>query len=452
MTGRRNKRARTSPHIHTYISSSLTWRPWPFSLDKHHRGRKNRRTRQTDEQQSRQSNHHETVQTFITATGTRHEVKSKQKGLLPHTLITYPNLRPTNNRRIQHTTAPTSPPPTSTHPSPNRSPTSGHTSPPRNMADPTLVARARKTRYDNLPNFSGNPSDDAERFLKTIKNITKPTDDSTDLQFLEIVRGKLTLTAGTWFDDHEAQFTKWSDFETAFRNRYFSTTMTHTKFDKLTQRKQRHDESVTAYFDEIVTLCREVDPNMPDPVIIQHLMSGINPEFRRELSRRDSAMQVLNEFLKQAKIEQDLHDTFSGLQDVEIKHTQPFATYHLASRANATTKTNKPVHELPTRGQPDRYAQTTTKQSSDQNRNSNAHVTYSTTNISRAVSTQRYNPARQRQPGFNRQEGTDKYYPCRICGRSNHRSIDCRHRQTSGCYNCGENHLVHNCPKPPHFQ
>ena len=56
------------------------------------------------------------------------------------------------------------------------------------MADSTLVARARKTRYDNLPNFSGNPSDDAERFLKTIKNITKATDDSTDLQFLEIVR------------------------------------------------------------------------------------------------------------------------------------------------------------------------------------------------------------------------------------------------------------------------
>ena len=242
---------------------------------------------------------------------------------MPHTIITYPTTRSQSNVENQQTIAPITHPTTSATSSENRS-VSPNDSPHRtNMADSALVARARKTRYDNLPNFSGNASDDAERFLKTIKNITKANDDSTDLQFLEIVRGKLTHAAGTWFDDHESQFTRWSEFETVFRNRYFSTTMIRTKFDKLTQRKQLYDESVTSYFDEIVTLCREIDPNMPDAVIIQHLMSGINPEFRKELSRRESAMQILTEFLKHAKTSKICTTHSTNFKASELTNRKP---------------------------------------------------------------------------------------------------------------------------------
>ena len=320
------------------------------------------------------------------------------------------------------------------------------------MADSTLVARARKTRYDNLPNFSGNPSDDAERFLKTIKNITKATDDSTDLHFLEIVRGKLTHSAGTWFDDHESQFTKWSEFETTFRSRYFSTTMIRTKFDKLTQRKQRYDESVTSYFDEIVTLCREIDSNMPDTVIIQHLMSGINPEFRRELSRRESAMQVLSEFLKHAKIEQDLHDTFSESHNVGNSQTPPFATYHLSSLMDPPPKIRKPEHDRPNRIQWNRQPQSTTRQSSDPNRNSYTRAPQNVSAPPPSFHSRKHNlPTRQHATSIQHTR-TFEYRPCRICSQRNHRSVDCVHRQQSGCYNCGENHPVSRCPKPPHFQ
>ena len=49
---------------------------------------------------------------------------------------------------------------------------------------------------------------------------------------------------------------------------------------------------------------------MSDSITIQHLMSGLNHSFRKELSRHESCMSTLNEFLKYAKIEQDLHDTF----------------------------------------------------------------------------------------------------------------------------------------------
>src|SRR2546430_34082 len=79
---------------------------------------------------------------------------------------------------------------------------------------------------------------------------------------------------------------------------------------KLQQREQLIDESVTSCADDIINLCREIDPNMSDPIIIQYLMSGLNPEFKKELSRRELSMNTIMEFLKYAKIEQDLYDTF----------------------------------------------------------------------------------------------------------------------------------------------
>jgi len=78
----------------------------------------------------------------------------------------------------------------------------------------------------------------------------------------------------------------------------------------LKQRKQLHDKPVTSYLDGVVNLCHEIDPNMSEPTIIQHLMSRINPEFKKELSRRESSMNTLKEFLKYVKIEQDLYETF----------------------------------------------------------------------------------------------------------------------------------------------
>jgi hypothetical protein len=119
------------------------------------------------------------------------------------------------------------------------------------MTDQTLLAKARKARFDDLPNFSGHPSEDVERFLKSMKNITKTNDESNKKEAIEIVRGKLVQSAGIWFDNNESNFKKWSDFETAFRNRYFSTTIVHQKFDKLKQRKQLHDEPITSYCDDV---------------------------------------------------------------------------------------------------------------------------------------------------------------------------------------------------------
>jgi hypothetical protein len=313
------------------------------------------------------------------------------------------------------------------------------------MVDATLVTRARKARYDDLPNFSGHPSEDAERFLKNIKNITKANDDSSDHQILEIVRGKLTQTAGTWFDDHESQFTKWSDFDRAFRNRYVSTTIIRTKFDKLTQRKQRHDESITSYYDEIVNLCREIDSNMSDKIIIQHLMSGIKPEFQKEILRRKSSMQSLTDFLEYAKIEQDLHDTFERSKEMTRQTSQPYFKYNPLPISQCTATTQQEIPNYYNIYRPSRQSYSKTTQSSDSTRNSMAkhERQYLPTPLAN------YD---EKPRTANRSTVTVKFDACKICGLHNHRSIDCIHKCSFGCYNCGQNHSVRDCSQPPYFQ
>ena len=77
------------------------------------------------------------------------------------------------------------------------------------MTNPTLFVRDRKARYEDFLSFSKHISKDAERFLKSIKNIPKAQHDSADRQLLESAREKLAQSVDVWFDDHESQFTKW---------------------------------------------------------------------------------------------------------------------------------------------------------------------------------------------------------------------------------------------------
>ncbi len=366
---------------------------------------------------------------FITAFSTRSQIKENSSELLPHDIITYSTTHPLlKSKSIENLPI--------------------HFDI-KKMADQTLLAKARKARFDDLPNFSGHPSEDVERFLKSIKKLTKATDETNDHEILEIVRGKLTKSAGIWFDNNESIFKKWLDFETAFRNRYFSTMMINKKFDQLKQRKQKHDEPITSYYDDIVNLCQEIDPNMSEQIIIQHLMSGMNPEFKKELSRRESAMNTLKEFLKYAKIEQDLYDTIKKSDELSLESSQP--RYNGNNASTATIK--QPKQHYHVMKQNTRFTNPVQSQSSVLKRNSIPQRTYQPLML-------REQPIRnfQRQSMIknkmihNQATTQHQFSNCKVCGRRNHRTIDCFHKRTTGCFNCGQNHNIRDCTLPPNFQ
>lgn len=362
---------------------------------------------------------------FKTASGTRSFIKKHNKRLLSPTLLDQ------TRTRIR----------TNTHTNSISATTPSFVS----MMDSTVLAKARKARFDDLPSFSGHPSEDVERFLKSIKNITKATDESDNHEILEVVRGKLTKSAGIWFDNNESKFKTWLDFETAFRTRYFSTTILHTKFEKLKRRKQQPDESITVYFDEIVDLCREIDSGMSDSMIIQHLMSGLNSDFKKELSRRRSTISTLADFLKYAKIEQDLYDTFDKSRKLSLESQQ--------SSTETTPSTDPPVTTaVEPKRQRSRYNNATFEQSSYNTRNSNPYVKRNFTGPPGRQNQQPRIPSKNTTPHPTTTRTPNRTSNCKVCGRPNHRTIDCFHKRQNGCFNCGRNHAVRDCTMPPHFQ
>ncbi|CAF4178155.1 unnamed protein product, partial [Rotaria sordida] len=132
------------------------------------------------------------------------------------------------------------------------------------------------------------------------------------------------------------------DFEIQFRNRYFPTIMVPKNYDKLKQRTQSCDEPITSYIDDIINLCREIDPTMSDSIFMQHLMSEINPDFRKEMSRHVSCMNTLNEFLKYAKIEPALYDTFEKSRQLSIESKQSNFTFNHSRISTLTAMIKQP--------------------------------------------------------------------------------------------------------------
>ena len=316
--------------------------------------------------------------------------------------------------------------------------------------DHTLLSKARKARFDDLPTFSGHSCEDVERFLKRIKNMTRATDESDNYELLEIVRGKLTQSAGLWFDNNESSFRTWSDFETAFRNRYFPTTMAHQNFTKLKQRAQQSDESFTAYSDDVIELCRDIDPIMPERLIIHHLMSGLHPELKKELSRRDSSIRSLSEFLAYAQIEQDLYDTFKSSQNSLVSQSSYLPPSHAAISSLATMP-NQPRPRHPNSRHNSYFSSSTPPQ-----RSAPPPTPLLTPRTPTTSTPRRANliSSSQSHPRSVRHQPTppNLLSKCKVCGRPNHRTIDCFHKRATGCFNCGNNHRVRDCTLPPNFQ
>ncbi|CAF4347456.1 unnamed protein product [Didymodactylos carnosus] len=270
----------------------------------------------------------------------------------------------------------------------------------------SLVATAKKAWFSELANFSGEPEGSTvEQFLKNLKFITAGNDKTKDEERLQVVRGKLVKTAAKWFDDNQELFhNQWNKFEYAFRNRFSSSIQSQNKFDKLLQRRQQQNESVITYYDEKVSLCRECDSAMDDKV---------------------------------AKKEEDLNETYDKLANLNLHHQQqPWFALNSETSSFTTQQQRPVVYQHPNHSA----------------RKSSSFITsykdnYTYPNKDFSLNQARF-PSENQQP----RSSLLQFYRCKVCGKTNHRTVECKHRYSSGCFNCGENHAVRDCREPPHFQ
>ncbi|CAF1044185.1 unnamed protein product [Didymodactylos carnosus] len=87
------------------------------------------------------------------------------------------------------------------------------------------------------------------------------------------------------------------------------------------KREQQPCESVTAYFDDKLSLCREYNPNMVESLIVHHLIATINPQIAKQILRSDAPVDTLGKFWNIAKTE-DLNETYAKLAQLNIHRPQ----------------------------------------------------------------------------------------------------------------------------------
>jgi hypothetical protein len=182
-------------------------------------------------------------------------------------------------------------------------------------------------------------------------------------------------------------------------------------------------------------------------------MSGLNPNFKKELSRRESSMNTLSEFLKYAKIEQDLYDTFEKSRDLSLGSPQHYCNSEHSANSSFTTQINQQKPRYHNRKPDNRLSHSTQSQRSVPPRNSIPETQHRTPMTDRKYVHNHPTQSTIKNEQVQNQPLPHSQFPnCKVCGRKNHRTIDCFYKHTSGCFNCGKNHYVRNCTSPPNFQ
>ncbi|CAF4224365.1 unnamed protein product [Rotaria sp. Silwood2] len=271
------------------------------------------------------------------------------------------------------------------------------------------------TALKELPKFTGDPNQKVTQFLNAVEHIGSFAGlNESMLHSIAII--KLGGSAFSWYDNNKEHLQSWRDLKQHLLER-FKPSLSATKM-RLKERKQQPGESLNTYYDDIIDLCKQVDQNMPLHMIVDYLQDGIRNDLKIHVKRR---LKTLNDEPTPATFWKIAHDEEELLNEIPSESQQSIVPPH-PYFASVTAVTHR---------QP---------KSSENSLHSHIPQNTHSTDYMHILNKPRTTHPRSMQP--------NQFYPCLICQRSNHRTIDCYHKQPRGCYKCGNyNHNVRACPQ-----
>lgn len=146
--------------------------------------------------------------------------------------------------------------------------------------------------YKEPPCFAGTASEDVDEWLKQYKRVSKLNGWDSAAQLSHVVLS-LTNTALLWYDNHEDTLTTWEIFEEELK-KCFGDSITKKKRAEqtLSQRAQLQGETCTMYIEEILKLCRLVNPSMSEEDKVGHLLKGIAEDVYQFLIAKENLTSV----------------------------------------------------------------------------------------------------------------------------------------------------------------
>ncbi|UYV72414.1 hypothetical protein LAZ67_9003006 [Cordylochernes scorpioides] len=137
--------------------------------------------------------------------------------------------------------------------------------------------------------FSGEDGEDLQKWLKGYARVARYNHWDETL-CLTKVYFYLSGTALKWFENNEESIQTWKEFTSQLENQVEK---------KLKTRAQLKGESTECYIQDVLCLCKEVDPQMSEEDKISHLMKGIAEELYQALLPRD--VQSTEQFITECR-------------------------------------------------------------------------------------------------------------------------------------------------------
>lgn len=140
---------------------------------------------------------------------------------------------------------------------------------------PAPVICSGSLRQHDPPSFTGSDDIDAEDWLSTFERVSTHNrwDDVAKLNNVSFCLDKL---AESWFHNNEPKMQTWSAFKTRFLAAFGRPALRKLNAEqRLRVRAQQDNESYTSYIEDIVDLCKRVDPAMPESEKVRHVLKGI---------------------------------------------------------------------------------------------------------------------------------------------------------------------------------
>ncbi|UYV79189.1 hypothetical protein LAZ67_17001439, partial [Cordylochernes scorpioides] len=147
--------------------------------------------------------------------------------------------------------------------------------------------------------FSGEDSEDLQKWLKGYARVAKYNHWDETL-CLTKVYFYLSGTALKWFENNEESIQTWKEFTSQLENVFGKKENSKLQAEKkLKTRAQLKGESTECYIQDLLCLCKEVDPQMSEEDKISHLMKGIAEELYQALLPRD--VQSTEQFITECR-------------------------------------------------------------------------------------------------------------------------------------------------------
>ncbi|CAF3374112.1 unnamed protein product [Rotaria sp. Silwood2] len=163
-----------------------------------------------------------------------------------------------------------------------------------------------KAIIDNLiknPKTFQGGKEDVKQWLEDIEQLFD-TAQIPDSHKLDLIPYSLRGEARRWYKNTKATLTSWPIFVKELKEAFLSPFHEELAFKKLESYTQGINQPVRSFYNEVLKLCTETDPEMSESMKLRHLLKKTKPTLQYEIRKKKPT--TTKQFLEYAKESEEL--------------------------------------------------------------------------------------------------------------------------------------------------